>query len=291
MLVWKPDIVLIALKAISNEAVFGEIAAKGSLRVPIVSMQNGIGNADRIKKLTGNDLVYDGMVGFNVVADPANPLHFYRTTTSPLIIEELSSSRGVIKILSQAMPGVVQPAPEIKQVQYGKLLIVNLNNGPVALTNRTVLQCIHNRHARRLWAMTVLEGYKIVRSNGFKPARYHPLIPVALFPYLMLLPSIFFTWGLGGLLFKVSPKTRPSMSNDFASGAKTEVDFLQGEILRLGVLIDARPFQLKYNRAVFELVKEAEKLRQDRGSEWRPTLLPEEILAWAEGKAGRPIFQ
>lgn len=288
LLAWKPDVVLVTLKAISNEDVFGQIKAKGPFSIPVVSLQNGAKNAEKIKKIVDTQ-VFDGMVGFNVVVDDVDPLHFYRTTEASLVIEDVPDSKFIVDIFQKALPGIFKPAPLIGEVQYGKLLI-NLNNANVALTNGTVLECIRDSYGRRLWAMSMFEATKILHSNGIKPGRYHPAIPVALFPYLLLMPSRVFSSGIGEMLFKVSPKSRPSMSNDFTSGAKTEVDFLQGEILRLGAAIDAKPGEMRYNHAVYELVKEAEKLRQSRGNDWRPRLQYKDILDWAEGKGQRPVF-
>ena len=75
-----------------------------------------------------------------------------------------------------------------------------------------------------------------------------------------LLPAILETpdWLFNNLFFriwKIDPKARSSMSDDLAAGRKTEVDYLNGEMIRLAQQLNV---DAPVNRVISELVHEAE---------------------------------
>ena len=54
---------------------------------------------------------------------------------------------------------------------------------------------------------------------------------------------------------KIDPKGRGSMADDFAAGRPTEIDYLNGEVVRLA---DALGAEAPVNAAIVDLVKQAE---------------------------------
>ncbi|MFC4714390.1 ketopantoate reductase family protein [Planococcus dechangensis] len=70
------DVLLVLLKAQANESVLGKLRGKLSDKTVIVTMQNGIGNAEAIKQLFPDNTVVSGTMGHGAsVEEPGTILH------------------------------------------------------------------------------------------------------------------------------------------------------------------------------------------------------------------------
>jgi 2-dehydropantoate 2-reductase len=77
---------------------------------------------------------------------------------------------------------------------------------------------------------------------------------VQFLPKLLETPDILFN-NLFSRVWKVDLKARSSMSDDLAAGRKTEVDYLNGELVRLAERLST---DAPVSRAIVELVHKAE---------------------------------
>jgi 2-dehydropantoate 2-reductase len=162
-------------------------------------------------------------------------------------------------------------------VQWGKLL-VNLNNAINALSGVSLADELRQRDFRRAWALSLAEGLALLKAAGIEPVDPLPM-PLKLMPQIMRLPDALYRYvlsaGSGGRV-KVDPHARSSMADDLAKGRATEVDYLQGEVVRLAERLGR---DAPVNARLVELVKAAEA-----GAEpWGATGLYRELVA-----AGRP---
>jgi 2-dehydropantoate 2-reductase len=99
----------------------------------------------------------------------------------------------------------------------------------------------------------VTEGLDAVAKAGIRPVLDLPL-PARLMPWFLRLPNSIFTV-IARPMFHVDPQARSSMWDDLSRGRKTEVDALNGEIVRLAARVGtAAPV----NAAIVGLVKAAE---------------------------------
>jgi 2-dehydropantoate 2-reductase len=135
---------------------------------------------------------------------------------------------------------------------WGKLLI-NLNNAVNALSGRTLRDELKHRDYRRVFAASMREGLDLLKRADIEPATVGPISPQAL-PRIVSSPD----WIFNNVFlkrWKIDAKARSSMADDLAAGRKTEVDYLNGELVRLAERLQrAAPV----NRAIVELVRKAE---------------------------------
>jgi 2-dehydropantoate 2-reductase len=85
-------------------------------------------------------------------------------------------------------------------------------------------------------------------------ARVGPL-PVTVFPWMLRLPSPLVRV-LASAQVKIDPEARSSMWEDLTRGRPTEVDYLNGEIVRVAAACGARA---PLNARMVEIVHDAEK--------------------------------
>jgi 2-dehydropantoate 2-reductase len=141
-------------------------------------------------------------------------------------------------------------------VMWGKLL-VNLNNAINALSGVSLADELRQRDFRRAWALSIEEGLKLVQAAGIEPVDPLPM-PLKLMPQIMRLPDALYRYvvaaGSGGKV-RVDPHARSSMADDLARGRPTEVDFLQGEVVRLAERLGRKA---PVNARLVELVRAAE---------------------------------
>jgi 2-dehydropantoate 2-reductase len=136
---------------------------------------------------------------------------------------------------------------------WGKL-IINLNNAVSALSGRTLLEELKERDYRRVVAASQREALRLLRRAGIRPAKVGP-VPPSLLPAVLGSPDwLFNRLFLRG--WKIDAKARSSMADDLAAGRRTEVDYLNGELVRLAERLGT---DAPVNRAIVELVREAER--------------------------------
>jgi 2-dehydropantoate 2-reductase len=151
---------------------------------------------------------------------------------------------------------------------WGKLLI-NLNNAVSALSGRTLIEELNQRDYRRVVAASQREALGLLRRAGIKPGKVGPVSP-RLLPAVIGSPDwLFRNIFLKG--WKIDARARSSMADDLAAGRKTEVDSINGELVRLAERLgSAAPI----NGKIVELVRAAEA-----GAEpWLPEALRREVL-------------
>jgi 2-dehydropantoate 2-reductase len=135
---------------------------------------------------------------------------------------------------------------------WGKLLI-NMNNAVNALSGRTLREELRRRDYRRVFAASVREGLQLLRRAEIEPGSLSP-VPISLLPIILETPDWLFNNSFFRM-WKIDPKARSSMSDDLGAGRKTEVDYLNGELIRLAErLAEKAPV----NRRIVELIRAAE---------------------------------
>ena len=216
----------------------------------VVSFQNGISNIDVLERsLRGRFEIARGSVGFNVAY--LGDGRFHKGVAGHLWSERLDATQAISE-RAGAGPGALKLSDDMLGLAWGKLLI-NMNNAVNALSGRTLREELRKRDYRRVFAASVREGLGLLRRAGIEPGSLSPL-PIRLLPAILETPD----WLFNNLFFrmwKIDPKARSSMSDDLALGRKTEVDYLNGEIIRLA---DQLSLEAPVNRAIAALVHEAE---------------------------------
>ncbi|MEP7125297.1 MAG: 2-dehydropantoate 2-reductase [Byssovorax sp.] len=247
------EAVFVTVKSQATEDAARPLAAILARPTPIVSFQNGVSNPERLRAVLPAHPILAGMVPFNVARTA--PGRFHNGTSGPLAIEE---SDGVERPIAAALRSAgfdVELHASLRPLQWSKLLI-NLNNVVNALGGVPLYEQIRDRDYRRVMAACVREGIAAMRANDMKIARVGRMLPT-LAPYVLSLPNAIFL-RVASLMVKVDRKARSSMLDDLELHRTTEIDYLNGEIVRLA---EQRGVSVPVNRALIALVKEAEQAR------------------------------
>lgn len=226
----KPDLVLLCVKSGATAEAAMALGLTLPPGTPVVSLQNGVGNAD-LARATAQPLHWHaGMVPFNI-AELA-PGHFHRGTGGALAVQG-SATDVALLAWQTALARVGLPLQlhaDLAPVQWGKLLL-NLNNPVNALSGRPLREQLLQRGYRQVLAALQEEALDLLDAAQHPVAQLTPLPPRRLLQ-LLRLPTPLFRLAASRML-RIDAHARSSMADDLVAGRSTEIDALCGEIVRL----------------------------------------------------------
>jgi len=244
------QIIALTVKSGDTEAAARDIAEHGTAGATVISFQNGVSNLDVLEQgLGGRFEVARGMVPYNV-AYLGNG-RFHKGVAGDLYAAQRAGARS----LAEAVGGgaaALKLSDDMLGLAWGKLLI-NLNNAVNALSGRTLQDELRRRDYRRVFAASMREGLDLLKRAEIEPATVGPISP-HLLPRIINAPD----WLFNSVFlkqWKIDAKARSSMADDLAAGRKTEIDYINGELVRLA---DRLQRAAPVNRAIVELVRKAE---------------------------------
>ena len=244
------DIVLVTVKSQDTEEAGTLLAKSLSKDTLIISFQNGVGNADRLRKVMAGFKVLTGMVPFNVTSKKAG--YFHCGTEGDLILErdDTNLSRQLAACFDKAGQACLV-SDDIKAVQWGKLL-VNLNNGMNTLSGVPLKTGLVQRDYRKAMALMIEEALSVVQKVGIVPAKFGKSSAQSMIKILRL-PNFLYQPIMDRVL-KIDETARSSMLDDLELGRTSEIDYLQGEIVRLAASSGQKA---PINQIILERVHEA----------------------------------
>lgn len=253
------DLVLITVKSAATEGAARALEFFLKKSAVVVSLQNGIRNTELLRQLLREQTVLGGMVPFNVTQP--SPAHFHQGSEGDLHVEDSARLEPFLAAFEAAgLPLTL--CRDLEPLLWAKLLF-NLNNAINALSGLPLKTELSQRGYRRVLAAAQREALQLLQAQHQRLARLTPL-PARWLPALIDTPDRLFRL-LANRLLAIDPMARSSMQDDLGAGRKTEVDVLQGEVLRLA---RAQHAEAPVNRRLLELVHEAEKGgRRDWGGE------------------------
>jgi 2-dehydropantoate 2-reductase len=205
------------------------------------------------------------MVPFNVVRTQAGndaQFHLHRATEGAVLVED--GADGLADLLSVEGCAVAARA-DMKAVLWGKLLF-NLNNALVALSGLPLAEELRDRRWRLILAGQIEEALAAMKRVGIRPAAPAGALKPNRLPLALRLPDWLFGL-LARRMLAIDPTARSSMWDDLQRGRPTEIDALQGAVLRLAAQAGTGASR---TAGVVRLVHEAEQA--GRGS---PGLTPD----------------
>ncbi|MFO0749344.1 MAG: 2-dehydropantoate 2-reductase [Myxococcota bacterium] len=243
------DVVLVTVKSADTAAAGASLAPVLRAGAVVVSFQNGVSNADALRAALPGREVIQGMVPFNVLREDG--ARFHQGTSGKLALQSAAAVAPLVAALVAA--GLPTSAhADMVGVAWGKLLM-NLNNAVNALAGVPIKAMIAQRGYRRIMAACLREGLAALAA-----ARIRPVLPIAaparLVPMILGAPDFLFRV-IARPMIAVDPHARSSMWDDLTRGRTTEIDVLNGEVVRLAARVGtAAPV----NAAIVALVKAAE---------------------------------
>lgn len=260
------DIVALCVKGGGTGEAARDIARHARDGALIVSFQNGVSNFDLLAKLLGNRFqLVRGMVPFNVAY--LGDGRFHKGVAGDLWAED----RGEMRALAEPVaggPAALALSGNMIGLAWGKLLI-NLNNAVNALSGRTLIDELGERDYRLVVSASQREGLKLLRRARIRPAKVGPA-PPWLVPAILASPD----WLFARLFlksWKIDAHARSSMADDLANRRPTEIDYLNGELVRLAARLGR---SAPVNTRIVELVGRAEA----GAAPWQAAALRTEVL-------------
>ncbi|CAM4119123.1 2-dehydropantoate 2-reductase [Roseateles saccharophilus] len=226
----RPDLVLLCVKSGATAEAATALGLTLPQGTPVVSLQNGIGNADLARATTPQLHWHAGMVPFNV-AELA-PGHYHRGTGGALAVEA-SADDTALAAWQTALARIgmrLDLHANLAPVQWGKLLL-NLNNPVNALSGRPLRDELLQRGYRRVLAALQEEALDLLDA-AHRPVAQLTALPPRRLLALLRMPTLVFRLAAARML-RIDAKARSSMADDLAQGRTTEVDALCGEVVRL----------------------------------------------------------
>jgi 2-dehydropantoate 2-reductase len=246
------ELILVCVKSKDSIEMANAILTSGNTNAVIFSCQNGVGNVAAIKSVLPSHTVLPVMVPYNVVYEVGG--HFHCGTEGELYCEDHPSALPLKSAAENAELGF-QLKTHMMNILWGKLLL-NLNNPINALAGIPLKEQFENRAYRHIYIKCLKEGLAVLKAANIAPGKV-AAVPVGMIPTILSLPNFLFKRVAQSML-AMDPMARSSMWEDLQSRRPVEVDYITGEIIKLGQKVGVKT---PVNQRLLELVKQA----QDNG--------------------------
>jgi len=219
----------LTVKCTAVAAALAEVATWIDDRTIIFCCQNGLGSDALVKERFPHNRVLRVMVPFNVAQ--IKPGHLHRGSEGDLCIE--SDADDIKQLVSQIncplMP--VHGSTEMQAVLAAKLQL-NLANAVNALADVPVKSMLEQRDYRRCIALLMKEWVAVAAKKQLVLPKL-TAIPAQRIPGFITLPNFLFRLFAQKML-AVDPTVRTSMWWDLSQGKLSEVEYLNGAVVRQG---------------------------------------------------------
>lgn len=241
------DVILVTVKSGDTAEIAQLINRHARAGTKVISLQNGISNAQELSTALPAFDVRAGMVPFNVV--PMGQGGFHRATSGDVVIGAGPSGLGDLLTVPHL---ITSESRDIEGIQWGKFLI-NLNNALNALSGLTLQEQLRDWGWRRLMADQWQEAHRVLRKYGVTPVSTTP-VSIGAIPWILRLPTPLFT-KIAASMLTIDAQARTSMALDLMACRKTEIDALQGLVVQIGHDLGV---PTPINAFIAELVRTAE---------------------------------
>lgn len=196
----------------------------------ILCCQNGLGSDGLVKQAFPNNKVLRVMVPFNVVQLENGHLH--RGSAGALNIEQDDSATATTlqSILAcELLP--VECCTDMQALLWAKLQL-NLGNAINAIADIPVKAMLQQRDFRRVIAAMMEELLTVVEAQNITLPRI-TAVKAGFIPTILRLPNVLFRL-LANKMLAIDPDVRTSMWWDLHQHKRTEIDYLNGEVVKWG---------------------------------------------------------
>ncbi len=253
---FKPDLVLLAVKMPDLETTCRRIAPV--LRdVPVLTLQNGVRCDEVAGRILGERNSIGAIVLFN--AKFLAPGHVTYGSRGALLIGNVFGANGkrvgeIRDLLNRIVPTVI--SDDLAGARWTKLLWNVLANSMDAMTGESLRTCMKDPGTRRIGMHILKEALYVIEKAriGLSPL---PGVPLTALKLAIKSPP-----AIASRLLEFIARKADTVSSTLQSlrrGRPTEMDYLNGEIVRLGGSMNvATPFNTK----VVGLIGEIEKTHE-----------------------------
>ena len=232
-----PDLVLFCVKSADTETAGASLAGRLRPETAVLSLQNGVDNAERLSAVTGHAVI---PVVVYVGSEMAGPGHVRHHGGGGLAIGPSTGSEALAQMFQAA--GVnITIADDIGKTLWSKLIINCAFNALSAVAGISYGPMLEVEGTRDVVTRVVQEATAVARASGVA-------IPDDLLAQILNIPTLM-------------PNQMSSTAQDLARGKPSEIDFLNGHVVRKGAELGiATPT----NQALQLMVKLAERAKEGR---------------------------
>jgi 2-dehydropantoate 2-reductase len=222
-------LVLFCVKSTDTEAAGAQMLPHLAADALVLTLQNGVDNADRLRAVLPKHEVAAAVV--YVATEMAGPGHLKHHGRGELVIEPSSASETVAQALIAA--GVpTEVSGDVRGALWAKLILNCAYNAVSAITQLPYGKTVAGAGVREVMRDVVGECLAVAQAEGVA-------VPVEV-------------QGAVDKLAASMPSQYASTAQDLARGKRTEIDYLNGLIVRRG---DALGIATPANRVLWALVK------------------------------------
>ncbi|ANW02427.1 ketopantoate reductase family protein [Bradyrhizobium icense] len=232
-----PDLVLVCVKSADTEQAGRSLAGRLRPETSLLSLQNGVDNAQRLSAVVGHAVI---PVVVYVGSEMAGPGHVRHHGGGDLAIGPSAASTALAEMLRAAGIGVTI-ADDIDRTLWSKLIINCAFNALSAVAGISYGPMLQVEGTRDVVTSAVREAISVARASGVS-------IPDDFIDHILNIPTMM-------------PNQMSSTAQDLARGKPSEIDFLNGHVVRKGAELGiATPT----NQALQVMVKLAERGKEGR---------------------------
>lgn len=233
-----PDVIFVTVKATALPLIASTLEGFAGPGRYVISWQNGIDTELELAKHLGNQAVMRGVVNFGCV--PLRPGHIRLAFHHrPHFLQELDpesrdAAIGICNVLSEC--GLTTKHTEqITDMVWRKTVLNACMNPMCAVTGMTMVEIINDPITFNLVDALIKEGISVARTNEFS------------------LGSNYYPYAISYI--KNAGNHKPSMLQDVEAKRRTEVDYINGKIIKYGAQAG---IPTPYNNMIRGLVKALE---------------------------------
>lgn len=205
-----PDLVLVCVKSADTEQAGRSLAGRLRPDTSVLSLQNGVDNAQRLRNVTGHPVIPAVVY---VGSEMAGPGHVRHHGGGDLVIGASPASEALAQTLEAA--GIrTTVADDIEKVQWTKLITNCAFNALSAVAGIAYGPMMQVEGAGDVIASAIEEAAGVARACGVS-------MPDDLAAQILKIPA-------------AMPNQKSSTAQDLARGKPSEIDFLNGTVVRKG---------------------------------------------------------
>lgn len=220
----------------------------------ILCCQNGLGSDEVIKTQFPDNLVLRVMVPFNVAEPKAGHLH--RGSEGTIYIESSPAQTSTLMRLVELINRPLMPVKlteDMDSILWAKLQL-NLGNSVNALADIPVKSMLEQRAYRLVNAALMKELLAVTDKFGITLPKL-TAVSAHYIPTVLSLPSFLYK-RITKKVLAIDPTVRSSMWWDLSQGKKTEIDHLNGAVVRAAEKLN---IPCPANKNIIQLIKKIEQ--------------------------------
>ncbi|MBA2401352.1 MAG: 2-dehydropantoate 2-reductase [Bradyrhizobium sp.] len=234
-----PDLVLVCVKSADTERAGRSLAGRLRSETSVLSLQNGVDNAPRLRAVTGHAVIPAVVY---VGSEMAGPGHIRHHGGGDLAIGASATSDALAQTLEAA--GIrTTIADDIEVTLWSKLVINCAFNALSAVADISYGPMLEVEGTSAVVASAVREAIAVARACGVS-------LPEDILAQILKIPA-------------AMPNQKSSTAQDLARGKPSEIDFLNGYVVRKGSELG---IPTPTNQALQVMVKLAQRSKELSGA-------------------------